>query len=129
MPFLLVQLLYFSSKVTCAFKLKSEPFAQLGCSEEKTIKVKRALARIIVQLQTKSWEVVINTDIAKVSTNSCLFFRKVVILDRLKKERLARDGDIFIFSPICFPLITTQSSCYANSFFMFNTLIFRKKIF
>ena len=91
--------LYFSSNVTCAFKLKSEPFVQLGCSEEKTIKIKRALARIIVQLQKISWEVVVNTDIGKVSTNSCLFFRKIVILDRVKKERLSRDGDIFIFSP------------------------------
>ena len=91
--------LYFSSKATCAFKLKSEPFVQLGCSEEKTIRIQRALARIIVQLQKISWQVVINTDIGKVSTNSCIFFRKVVILDREKRERLARDGDIFIFSP------------------------------
>ena len=91
--------LYFSSQVTCAFKLISKPFVPGGCSEEKTIKIKRALARMIVQLQTINWEIVINTDIGRENTNSCIFFRKIVILNRFKKEKFERDGNIFIFSP------------------------------
>ena len=91
--------LYWSSRATCAFKLHGEPFQHLGSSEEKTIRVKRALAAAIVSLQADSWELVISTDIGKVGTNSCLFFRKVIILDRQKKALFERDGDIFIFSP------------------------------
>ena len=91
--------LYWSSRATCAFKLHGEPFQHLGSSEEKTIRVKRAIAAAIVLLQASSWEVVVSTDIGKVGTNSCLFFRKVVILDQHKKAMFERDGDIFIFSP------------------------------
>ena len=91
--------LYWSSRATCAFKLHGEPFQHLGSSEEKTIRVKRAIAAAIVTLQGSSWELVVSTDIGKVGTNSCLFFRKVIILDQQKKALFERDGDIFIFSP------------------------------
>ena len=127
--------LYFKSKVTCAFKLHSQPFRRSGCSEDKTIKIKeicisiltqlsyitelynkvtfyesrltriianldqRALAKIIAELEKISWKISINTDIGKQNTNSCIFFRKVVVLDQGKREKLSRDGDIFIFSP------------------------------
>ena len=59
----------------------------------------RALAKIIADLQKISWQISINTDIGKQNTNSCIFFRRVVVLDQDKREKLARDGDIFIFSP------------------------------
>ena len=91
--------LYWSSRATCAFKLHGEPFQHLGSSEEKTIKIKRAIAAAIVALQGSSWELVVSTDIGKIGTNSCLFFRKLVILDRQKKALFERDGKIFIFSP------------------------------
>jgi hypothetical protein len=91
--------LYWSSQATCAFKLHGEPFQHLGSSEDKTIRVKRAIASAIVALQAASWELIISTDIGKVGTNSCLFFRKVIILDMQKKAMFERDGNIFIFSP------------------------------
>ena len=40
--------LYFKSKVTCAFKLHSQPFRKSGCSEEKTIKIKEFANSILV---------------------------------------------------------------------------------
>ena len=91
--------LYWSSRATCAFKLHGEPFQHLGSSEEKTIRVKRALASTIATLQGSSWELVMSTDIGKIGTNSCLFFRKLIILDQQKKAMFSRDGEIFIFSP------------------------------
>jgi len=57
------------------------------------------LAKIIAELEKISWKISINTDIGKQNTNSCIFFRKVVVLDQGKREKLSRDGDIFIFSP------------------------------
>ena len=50
----------------------------------------RALAKIISELANISWQIVVNTDIG---TNSCLFFKKVVVTDQSP-----RDGDIFTFS-------------------------------
>ena len=32
-------------------------------------------------------------------TNSCIFFRKVVVSDQSENDFLSRDGDIFTFSP------------------------------
>ena len=40
--------LYFKSKVTCAFKLHSQPFRKSGCSEDKTIKIKEIYISILV---------------------------------------------------------------------------------
>ena len=57
------------------------------------------MAKIIAELEKISWKISINTDIGKQNTNSCIFFRKVVVLDQGKREKLSRDGDIFIFSP------------------------------
>ena len=39
--------LYFKSKVTCAFKLHSQPFRKSGCSEDKTIKIKEIYISIL----------------------------------------------------------------------------------
>ena len=37
--------LYHSSAVTCAFKLVSQPFVQLGCSQQKTIQARSCVPR------------------------------------------------------------------------------------
>ena len=90
---------YLKSKATCAFKLKNSPFSVAGCSENETIQLKRALAASIEKLQSLSWHIVINTDIGKMKTNSCIFLRKIVVFDQIKRNKLIRDGNIFTFSP------------------------------
>ena len=59
----------------------------------------RALAKIISELENISWQISVNTDIGQQMTNSCIFFRKVVVTDQTEKDFLSRDGDIFTFSP------------------------------
>ena len=47
--------LYYKSKVTCAFKLHSQPFRKAGCSEEKTIKIKEIFNFILVNKSSCHW--------------------------------------------------------------------------
>jgi len=89
------------SNSTCALKFRGNPFTRnLWSSEvDDSLIFIRAISRIIESLQPLSWHVVTSTDIAKIMTNTCIFFRKISVVDQNKISRLARDGPIFSFVP------------------------------
>ena len=58
--------LYFKSKVTCAFKLHSQPFRKSGCSEDKTIKIKEIYFSILA-LSTESLRAHCNTNLSDIT--------------------------------------------------------------
>ena len=91
---------YYKSKATCGFVITrpSRPFI-IGGSQEDTIKVKRLLAEIVEKLQKISWFVVTCSDVSRMASNFSLFFRKIVTFDQVMKNKLSREGKIFIFSP------------------------------
>ena len=90
---------YYKSKATCAFKMQGSPFMAQGCNQETTIEIKRVVACALKKLQEISWHVVTNTDLGKLSTNSCIFLRRILVTDQITKNKLSRDGNIFTFSP------------------------------
>jgi len=90
---------YYKSKATCAFKMQGSPFMAQGCNQDTTIEIKRVVACALKKLQEISWHVVTNTDIGKLSTNSCIFLRRILVTDQITKNKLSRDGNIFTFSP------------------------------
>ena len=90
---------YYKSKATCAFKMLGSPFMAQGCNQETTIEIKRVVSCALKKLQEISWHVVTNTDIGKLSTNSCIFLRRILVTDQITKNKLSRDGNIFTFSP------------------------------
>jgi len=91
--------LYYKSNATCAFKFDNIVFQANGCGQEKTIAIKKAFAQIFEDLQKISWHIIISTDIGKIDTNSCIFLRKIVVVDERKVKKLHREGNIFTFSP------------------------------
>ena len=86
---------YAKSQATCAFKISGFPFVRksISSSEEESIKISRALALVVEKLQGLSWSLVTSTDVAKINTNSCLFFQKI------KMETPSSNGRIFTFAP------------------------------
>ena len=81
---------YAKSQGSCAFKISGSPFSR---NSEKSVKISRALALVVQNLQGLSWSLVTSTDVAKTNTNSCLFFRKIRI------ETPSLNGRIFTFAP------------------------------
>ena len=84
---------YAKSKASSAFKISGFPFMRNWSSEEKSIRISRALALVVEKLQDASWHLVTSTDVAKTNTNSCLFFRKI------QTETTTSNGKIFTFAP------------------------------
>ena len=84
---------YAKSQASCAFHISGFPFTRNWDSEEKSIRISRALALVVEKLQDQSWSLVTSTDVAKTNTNSCLFFRKI------KMETPSSKGRIFTFAP------------------------------
>ena len=88
---------YAKSQATCAFKISGFPFVRNWTSEEKSIKISRALALVVEKLQGLSWNLVTSTDVAKTNTNSCLFFQKIKM--ETSSSNYASNGRIFTFAP------------------------------
>ena len=84
---------YAKSNASSAFKISGFPFMRNWSSEEKSIRISRALALVVEKLQDASWHLVTSTDVAKKNTNSCLFFRKI------QTETTSSNGKIFTFAP------------------------------
>ena len=84
---------YAKSQATSAFKISGFPFVRNWSSEDKSVKITRALALVVEKLQALSWSLVTSTDVAKQNTNSVLFFQKI------KMESPSSNGKIFTFAP------------------------------
>ena len=91
---------YFKSKVTCAFKIAGSPFNEEACSQEAQVLVHRVVGEVIANLQKKNWNLVTSSDLGRENTQSCLFFRKLIFVDRMVRQKYYGSGQLFSILPM-----------------------------